>query len=38
MSLSVPNDKLMPVLENGVPGPGAYDPDPKEPIPSTKIS
>lgn len=38
MSLSVPNDKLMPVLENGVPGPGAYNPDPKESIPSTKIS
>jgi hypothetical protein len=34
---SVPNDKAVPLFLNGVPGPGAYDPDDHHPIPKFKI-
>lgn len=33
-----PEDKSVPIVDNGVPGPGAYDPDDHQPVPNFKIS
>ena len=33
-----PEDKSVPIVDNGVPGPGAYDPDDHKPVPNFKIS
>jgi len=38
MEAKYPEDKSVPIVDNGVPGPGTYEPDDHLPVPNFKIS